>query len=127
MPAETILRTFGVYWVRSVASVHYADLMQQTGQGFGDFVKNLDHMHQRIRATFPGFKPPSFRVLDVSDQTIQMDYYSSREGLLPFVEGLLDGLAQHFNVTLSVSHVPDASHPLPCKRMLVEWSRNASL
>jgi len=117
--AENVLKGFGQYWVMKIATLKYADLMEKSGTDFVDFVKNLDHMHQRIRVTFPDYRPPSFRVKTVDEQTFQLDYYSERQGLLPFVEGLLGGLAQHFEVTINIEHVPDDDHPLPCKRMTV--------
>ena len=119
IPAVDILRGFGEYWVKNIALVHYAELMRASGSSFVDFTKNLDHMHQRIRVTFPDYSPPSFRVRPVDEHVLQVDYYSNREGLLPFVEGLFNGLAEHFGVTISFEHVPDDSHPLPCKRMLI--------
>ena len=119
--ANTVLQTFGKYWVSDVATQHYASLMDNTGVSFVDFVKNLDHMHQRIRTTFPDYRPPSFRVIDLEDDSIQVDYYSTREGLLPFVEGLFEGLGTHFNTEISITHQADDSHPLPCKRMIVTY------
>ena len=120
MPAEGILQAFGNYWVDHVATAHYSDLMNKTGLGFLDFIKNLDHMHQRIQTTFPNYEPPSFRVVDLGPNTVQMDYYSIRQGLLPFVEGLLEGLARHFKAAITITHVPDDAHPMPCKRMRIE-------
>ena len=122
--AHTVLQTFGKYWVSDVATKHYASLMDNTGISFVDFVKNLDHMHQRIRTTFPDYNPPSFRVIDLDNDRIQVDYYSIREGLLPFVEGLFEGLAIHFKTEISIAHQPDDSHPLPCKRMIVHYKTN---
>jgi len=119
MPAEQILHAFGEHWVLKVAAIHYGELMNASGVHFLDFVQNLDHMHQRIRVTFPDYSPPSFRVKVLDDEHFQLDYYSKREGLLPFVEGLFSGLAQHFDVTIDIVHTPDDSHPLPCKRMVV--------
>ncbi|MGB0640426.1 MAG: heme NO-binding domain-containing protein [Myxococcota bacterium] len=115
-----ILNGFGRYWVSDVATVSYAELMAKTGSGFIDFVKNLDHLHERIRVTFPDYQPPSFRIHVLAERKIQVDYYSHREGLLDFVVGLLEGLAEHFGERVSIEHVPDDSHPMPCKRMLIE-------
>ena len=117
-PAD-VLRGFGEYWVEHVALVDYAELMHASGANFVDFTKNLDHMHQRIRVTFPDYNPPSFRVQVVAEGQLRVDYYSDREGLLPFVEGLFNGLAKHFKESISFDHVPDDSHPLPCKRMVI--------
>jgi hypothetical protein len=117
--SSVILHGFGEYWVSDVATASYADLMRKTGVGFVDFVKNLDHLHERIKVTFPNYRPPSFRVKELGPKQIQVDYYSHREGLLPFVEGLFQGLAKHYEETITIEQVPDDSHPMPCKRMLV--------
>lgn len=119
MDAADILKAFGNYWVGSVATISYSDYMNQTGIGMTEFLENLDSMHQRMLSIFPNYQPPSFRVLAKGENVLQVDYYSKREGLLPFVEGLLEGLSTHFNEPISIIHVPDDSHPLPCKRMLV--------
>jgi hypothetical protein len=116
---SAILFSFGEFWVSDIAALSYAELMTKTGSGFVDFVKNLDHLHERIRVTFPDYRPPSFRVKELDDQTIQVDYYSHREGLLGFVEGLFKGLADHHGEIVNIEHVPDDTHPMPCKRMLV--------
>lgn len=122
IPADTILRTFGEYWVNEIAKKHYDTLLSNTGRDFADFLGNLDHMHQRIRVTFPDYQPPSFRVKQLGEGTLQVDYYSHRPGLLPFVEGLFTGLGAHFSVTVEFEHIPDDTHPLPCKRMIVRYA-----
>ena len=81
MPAEDVLKAFGDYWIRRVATVSYAELMDKTGNNFVGFVQNLDHLHSRIKATFPGYTPPSFRVKHIDDHHFWLDYYSNREGL----------------------------------------------
>lgn len=121
IPAETILYAFGEYWVLSVATKSYADLMDKTGTDFLTFVKGLDQMHSRIRATFPNFSPPSFRVQVLAEDRFQLDYYSDREGLLPFVEGLMHGLATHFEQEIEILATPDEQHGMPCKRMEVSY------
>jgi hypothetical protein len=117
---EQVLTAFGEYWVEQVATVAYSQLMNQTGTGFKDFLANLDVMHQRMKSTFPDYQPPSFRVIETSQPgRLQVDYYSNRPGLLPFVIGLLHGLSRHFDEEIEIEHVDDDSHPLPCKRMFV--------
>lgn len=122
LPAEQILHAFGDYWVKSIATKNYSDLMSKTGTDFFGFVQNLDHMHSRIKVTFPGYNPPSFRVKAVDDSHFILDYYSSREGLIPFVEGLLHGVADHFNTTIQITHISDEAHPMPAKRMQIDYS-----
>jgi len=119
MPADAILRVFGQYWVTNIATVHYDKIMASTGGDFVDFLANLDHMHQRIRVTFPDYQPPSFRVKALRPGELQVDYYSHRPGLLPFVEGLFTGLGDYFKVAVTFEHIDDAAHSLPCKRIIV--------
>ena len=116
-----VLQSFGKYWIHHIASKHYADLMSKTGTSFERFVSNLDHMHSRIQATFPDYKPPSFRVKTLEAGLLQVDYYSERVGLLPFVEGLFMGLGEYFEMTLRIEHVPDEAHPMPCQRMKIQF------
>jgi hypothetical protein len=119
-PAE-VLKAFGNYWVTDVATVRYADLLDRSGIDFLGFLKGLDHMHSRIKVSFPDYLPPSFRVKEMGKGELQVDYYSDREGLLPFVEGLLEGLSVHFGVSMRIQGVPDDMHPMPCKRMIVYY------
>ena len=119
LPPETVLHVFGQYWVLNVATHHYASLMSSSGTDFVDFLHNLDHMHHRIRVIFPEYRPPSFRVKVLKPELLQLDYYSSRQGLLPFVTGLITGLAQHFKVSVSFEFIEDSQHKMPCKRILV--------
>jgi hypothetical protein len=121
LPAEKILHTFGEYWVLRIAVEQFPEIMSNTGSDFLPFVKGLDHLHSRIRVTFPDYTPPSFRVTVLADDRFQLDYYSEREGLLPFVEGLLHGLAIHFKLTIQIEQVPDDRHAMPCKRMEVSY------
>ena len=121
MDPTTVLRSFGQYWVTHVATKSYGDLMDRTGKSFLSFMKNLDQMHSRVAGTFPGYQPPSFRVKETGEDTIELDYYSQREGLLPFVEGLLTSLATHFSTEIEIRHVPDDEHPMPSKRMVVTY------
>jgi hypothetical protein len=119
-PAETLLHQFGVYWVARIATLHYPDMMDTSGTTFALFLRNLDHMHERMRVSFPDYRPPSFRVVELDDAALQVDYYSSREGLIPFVEGLFHGLAAHFGRRLTMTHVADETHGMPCRRMKLQ-------
>jgi len=119
IPAEKILKGFGEYWVDKVAATHYESIMNKSGQSFVDFVKNLDHMHQRIRMTFPNYNPPSFRVKPLAPDQLQVDYYSERSGLLPFVEGLFIALGRYYKTRVCIEHVNSEGLGLPCARMIV--------
>jgi hypothetical protein len=119
--AEKLLHDFGRYWILNVAAISYADLMSKVGRDFPSFLQGLDQMHSRMMVTFPGYSPPSFRVEVRSESSLQLDYYSEREGLVHFVEGLLHGLGGHFGQKIRVRQVPEDQHPMPCNRMVVTY------
>jgi hypothetical protein len=121
IPAEKILNAFGEYWVLKIAAQSYNDLMTSTGTGFVSFLENIDGMHSRIKVTMPDLNPPSFRVKKINDTKIQIDYFSSRAGLLPFVEGLLSGLGTYYNQKFVLTHIPKSENPLPSERMQLEF------
>ena len=121
IPGEKILFAFGEYWVMKIAAVSYGDLMASTGTGFTSFLENIDGMHSRIKATMPDLNPPSFRVKRLEENKIQIDYFSNREGLLPFVEGLLSGLGTYYNQKFHLSHINKPDNLIPSKRMILEF------
>lgn len=121
LPGEKILFAFGEYWVLKIAALSYGDLMASTGTGFTSFLENVDGMHSRIKATMPALNPPSFRVKRLGDDKIQIDYFSNRAGLLPFVEGLLSGLGTYYKQSFKLTHVSKENNPLPSERMILEF------
>lgn len=121
VPAEQILFGFGEYWVLRIATVTYADLMSATGSDMFSFLENVDAMHSRIKMTMPALNPPSFRVKRLDGQTIQVDYFSTREGLLPFVHGIIAGLSAHYAQPCSVTMVDNTASRVPSQRLLLTF------
>lgn len=116
LPAETVLETFGEYWVEYVGQENYGEFMNAAGKNLPEFLENLDQMHARVMLSFPELDPPSFRVTDRTDNSLLLHYYSSREGLAPLVVGLLRGLGHRFKTDVEVKHSRsnsgDADHDL---------------
>ncbi len=125
LEAEAILHAFGEYWVLNIAAANYTDLMSSTGADIFSFLQNLDAMHSRIKVSMPNLNPPSFRVKKLDDSLMQLDYFSQRDGLLPFVVGLLHGLSKHFGQAIEIEHIPQELNPLPSKRMKVKYALKA--
>ena len=55
-----------------------------------------------ITGTFINYVPPEFRVESMNDGRHRIHYISKREGLTPFVVGLLNGLATRFDSELEI-------------------------
>lgn len=104
IPAEEVLQEFGIFWTMFTGAEGYKELMESAGDTFAEFVSNLDQLHARVKLLFPHLDPPSFLVFDREPNSLKVRYFSNREGLVPLVEGLFQGLANRFQVSLSVQH-----------------------
>lgn len=101
MPTDKCLELFGEYWVLESAPRAYGSLLDACGDNFIEFMSNLNKLHDRITTTFLDYKPPEFCCEEREDHHTVI-YRSPREGLIPFVVGLLKGLATRFNCELSI-------------------------
>lgn len=99
-----VLELFGEYWIEYAARHGYRDLMQARGDSLFAFIARLDDLHSRLALTFPKLRPPSFRTTDVTDHSMRLHYSSEREGLAPFVVGLVRGLGKLFGSRVHVVH-----------------------
>ncbi len=100
-PLETCLELFGEYWVLETATRSYDMLMNAAGQDMVEFLTNLNALHDRITSTFLNYSPPEFHIEEKEDHHL-IHYMSKRQGLSPFVVGLLKGLAIRFECELTL-------------------------
>ena len=99
------LHAFGHHWIKSFVRNEYGVLMKSTGENLIEFLNNLNMMHDRISSTFLDYRPPEFRIIEQSAHGLVVDYLSFRLGLSPFVEGLLEALAEHFAQPMEMTSV----------------------
>jgi len=121
-PPQEILEAFGEHWILKTAKEGYGELMDAGGKRLAEFLTNLPDFHARVSMIFPKLQPPRFKVSDVTEQSLQLHYFTHRAGLTPFVVGLLKGLGKMFNtpvkkVTLVNSRDQGSDHDT----FLVEW------
>jgi hypothetical protein len=122
-PAD-VLKAFGEYWVLFTAQEGYGNLLKMSGSTFKEFVLNLDNMHAHVGMTFSALRPPSFRCTDVTDSSLCLHYHSSRQGLAPMVEGLLQGLGTMFNTEVHVQQSADRSAGADHDEFVVSFKPN---
>jgi hypothetical protein len=101
--AESLLIEFGEHWILNTARTRYPVLLRAAG--LREFLLNLPNFHARVALTFDHLVPPTFSCSEVEDGALRVEYRSHREGLQPFVLGLLRGLSKHFETPASVEHV----------------------
>jgi hypothetical protein len=105
VPTAQILEGFGEHWLLVTAQRSYGALLATTGSTLPEFLVNLPNLHTRVTLVFPRLRPPEFRVSDVTASSLRLTYASHREGLAPFVVGILRGLGQLFGQALTIAHV----------------------
>jgi guanylate cyclase soluble subunit beta len=101
-PVEACLEMYGEYWVLETATKAYGSLMEAAGSDLVEFLGNLNTLHDRITGTFVDYVPPQFQVESLDESRHRIHYISKRQGLTPFVVGLLNGLAARFDADLEI-------------------------
>lgn len=119
-PVAELLRAFGSFWVLKTARQGYGDMLAACGRTLPEFLTNLPSLHTRVGLIFPRLQPPEFQCVDVRPNSLRLLYRSSREGLTPFVVGLIEGLGVMFETPVTVTPVPEAHGP-GRDEFLIEW------
>jgi hypothetical protein len=113
--AADLLIVFGRFWVMSTARQHYKNTLDFAGGDIVTFLQNLDRMHDQVAATFKNLRQPSFTTEVLEDGSLHVHYESFRDGLAPFVVGLLEGLGMYFSVDVQIEQVafkPNDDHDI---------------
>ena len=103
VPAHELLRRFGHYWSTRIAVENYAEYLAD--RDLETVLAGLDAMHARLQALFPKLRPPSILVGPPDGDVLTVHYRSEREGLAPFVLGLLEGLGDVCEEPAAVSMI----------------------
>jgi Haem-NO-binding len=93
------LEAFGESWISFAARGSYGSFLDFLGSDLSGFIANLDRMHVSIRHAMPAASMPSFATIEEKPGFVSLVYRSEREGLEPFVSGLLKGLLARFGLT----------------------------
>ena len=99
---DQILIEFGEWWIMETGRRKYNGLMKAGGKTLKEFILNLPDFHDRIILIYPKLTPPEFRITDDENTSLHLHYYSKRQGLQPFVYGLLMGLSKLFETKINL-------------------------
>ena len=99
---EQILMEFGEHWVLYTAKDGYGGLMSAAGKTLPEFMRNLPNFHSRMTMVFPKLQPPHFECTEIRERSLKLHYHSHRQGLAPFVVGLMRGLGKKFNTPVTI-------------------------
>ena len=102
MSLNDVLVAFGEWWVVKTTKEKYGGLMESGGSSLKEFLENLPLFHNRVMLIYPKLTPPEFKVSDISERSLNLHYFSKREGLQEFVRGLIQGLGIMFNTETKI-------------------------
>lgn len=105
MTLSAVLIAFGEWWVMKTTKEKYGGLMEAGGNDLKEFLINLPLFHNRVMLIYPKLTPPEFKVTDVTENSLNIHYFSKREGLQDFVRGLLQGLGKMYNTPVTINLV----------------------
>jgi predicted hydrocarbon binding protein len=99
---DEMLRKFGAYVFQRLAA-DFPNYLEGYSQPKDFLLSVEDVIHTEVRKLMKGSYTPEFkyRVLGVNELEIQ---YHSRRRLCMLMEGILDGVGQHFDVPLNYEH-----------------------
>jgi len=102
LTVSQVLVAFGEWWVVKTTKEKYGGLMESGGKNLKEFLLNLPLFHNRVMLIYPRLTPPEFKVSNISENSINLHYFSKREGLQEFVRGLIQGLGIMFNTPVAI-------------------------
>jgi len=122
--ASDVMQAFGEYWVKYTAQEGYGEMLEMSGDTLPEFLENLDNMHARVGVSFPQLQPPSFECTHMNEDSLNLHYQSTREGLTPMVIGLVKGLGERFNTEVTVSQIQSREDGAHHDEFIVKYKQN---
>ncbi|MEY4594144.1 MAG: hypothetical protein RIQ47_554 [Bacteroidota bacterium] len=121
MDISQVMIALGEYWVLHVGKKKYGGLMEAGGNNLRDFLHNLPQFHSRIMLLYPKLTPPEFRISNSKDNSLDVHYFSKRQGLQEFVRGLLQGLSKLYQTETTIELIADRNHGSDHEIFRVSW------
>ena len=121
MPLSEVLVAFGEWWVLHTTKEKYGGLMEAGGSHLKEFLFNLPIFHNRVMLIYPNLTPPEFKVSDIEERSVNVHYFSKREGLKEFVRGLLSGLGKMYNTAVTIDELQSRDNGATHEIFKVSW------
>ncbi|KAG5448214.1 Soluble guanylate cyclase 88E [Clonorchis sinensis] len=90
---DDIFFEYGCFFTHYLTDSGYYSLLRVIGDGFPQFMNELDDLHYHLQFSYPRIKPPSFVVAEMTNTTMIIVYVSKRNSFPQFVRGQLTAIA----------------------------------
>ncbi len=121
MEISDVLINFGEWWILKTGKEKYGSLLSTGGKSLKEFLIHLPDFHTRVMLMYPKLTPPEFKTITVSENEIEIHYYSKRDSLQEFVRGLLQGLSKLYETTTEISLLQERSKGSTHEIFLIKW------
>ncbi len=118
---SNVLVLFGEYWILKTGKEKYGGLLEAGGKNLREFLINLPSFHKRIMIMYPKLTPPEFELSHVEENSVWVHYFSKREGLKDFVQGLLQGLGKLYKTEIEIELLQDRDKGADHEIFKVRW------
>jgi Haem-NO-binding len=102
MTVADVLTAFGEWWILKTSKEKYGSLLSTGGESLRAFLIHLPDFHTRVMLMYPKLTPPEFKITHIEANSVQVHYFSKREGLQEFVRGLLQGLSKLYETETQI-------------------------
>ena len=120
IPVDELLTDFGESMIMTTHK-NYNAVMDSRGSNLKDYLVNLPNFHNRIMLIYPELTPPEFRISNISNNSMQVHYFSKTHGIRNFVNGYLKGLVKIFNEPATVEVVQSKDEGNPQDVFKINW------
>ncbi|SNB27398.1 conserved hypothetical protein [Flavobacterium psychrophilum] len=121
MTINQVLITFGEWWVIKTTSEKYPGLMNSGGNNLRDFLVNLPNFHNRVMLIYPKLTPPEFKISNITENGLNLHYFSKRQGIQEFVRGLIQGLGKMFNTQVTIALIQTRNQGSTHEIFKINW------
>ncbi|EMY3554628.1 heme NO-binding domain-containing protein [Flavobacterium psychrophilum] len=121
MTINQVLITFGEWWVIKTTSEKYPGLMNSGGNNLRDFLVNLPNFHNRVMLIYPKLTPPEFKISNITENGLNLHYFSKRQGLQEFVRGLIQGLGKMFKTQVTIALIQTRNQGSTHEIFKINW------
>jgi hypothetical protein len=103
------------------ANEGYAEMLNLAGDTFIDFLNNLDLLHHHVNNVMPELAPPQFSTRNQQSNSIELEYRSHRNGMIPMLRGLIQGLGKRFDMVVKTEQIEFKDKGDLCDVFLISW------
>jgi hypothetical protein len=116
-----VLKIFGEWWILRTGKEKYGYLLASGGDSLKEFLVNLPHFHNRVMMIYPNLTPPEFKITDIESRSLQLHYFSKRDGLQDFVYGLMIGLGKFYDCPTTLTLLQSRNEGSTHEIFKIEW------